>query len=87
MPKPSSTSSYWRDNLIVVSILLSIWFLVGYVCSIFAIEQLNQIHVGQIGLGFWIAQQGSIFVFILLVVAYAFWMDRLDRKHGVGEDQ
>lgn len=87
MANPQNTNSYWRDNLIVVCFLLSIWFLVGYGFSIFLIEPLNQFKVGKLGLGFWIAQQGSIFVFVLLVLAYAIWMDRMDRKHQVGDDQ
>jgi len=76
---------YWRDNIRIVAILLLIWFGVAYVCSIFFIEQLNEIQLGNVGLGFWIAQQGSIFVFVLLVLAYALLMDHLDRKYGVGK--
>lgn len=87
MAEPKRPSSYWNENLVVVSILLLIWFVVGFGCSIFLIEPLNQFKVGQLGLGFWIAQQGSIFVFVLLVLIYAVWMDRVDRKHGVGDDQ
>lgn len=81
----SNRSGYWRSNLVACSVLLSVWFIAGYVCSIFFIEPLNTIKFGQVGLGFWISQQGSIFIFVLLVLIYAFWMDRLDRKHGVEE--
>ena len=90
-PHPTQSSSeknfrgYWRSNLRAVLVLLSIWFFVGFVCSIFFIEPLNTIKIGQVGLGFWFAQQGSIFVFVLLVLAYALWMDRLDRKYNAGE--
>jgi len=87
MSKPDRASSYWRDNLTIVSILLVVWFLVAFVAGIFMIEYLNQISIGKIGLGFWIAQQGSIFVFVLIVLAYALLMDRMDRKHQVGDDQ
>ena len=66
-------------------VLLTIWAIVGYGCSIFLIEPLNKIRIGEIGLGFWFAQQGSIFTFVLLVLVYAIWMDRLDRRHDVGE--
>ena len=76
---------YWRDNIRVVSFLLLIWFAVAYGCSIFCIELLNHIQIGNVGLGFWFAQQGSIFVFVILVLVYALWMDRLDRKYDVGE--
>lgn len=85
-PDSSDASRYWRDNLRVVTILMSIWFIVGYGCSIFGIEWLNQFKIGQLGLGFWTAQQGSILVFVVLVMVYAVWMDRIDRKHGVEEN-
>ena len=81
----SNHGSYWKSNLVAVATLLTIWFGVGYVCSIFFIDWMNTIKIGNVGLGFWFSQQGSIFVFVLLVLAYALWMDRLDRKHGVGE--
>lgn len=89
MSKPGKKDlhQYWKDNLRIVAVLLFIWFVVGYCCSIFFIEQLNQVKVGQIGLGFWFAQQGSIFVFISLVLVYALWMDRLDRKYDVGDSK
>ena len=76
---------YWKANIRAVVTLLIIWFVVAYGCSILFIEQLNQIQIGNVGLGFWFAQQGSIFVFVALVLVYALWMDRLDRKYGVGE--
>lgn len=78
---------YWKSNVRIVIILLSVWFIVGFGCSIFFIEQMNQIKIGNVGLGFWFAQQGSIFCFVLLVLAYAIWMDWLDRKHGVEESE
>ena len=81
----SNAASYWKDNVRLVAILLSIWFVVGYGCSIFFIEAMNTIRIGNVGLGFWFAQQGSIFFFVLLVLAYALGMDILDRKHKVGE--
>ena len=82
--KPNS-SSYWRTNIAIVSLLLLIWFVVGYGMGILFIEELNQIKFGKLGLGFWTAQQGAIFVFILLVLVYAVSMDWVDRKHGVSE--
>ena len=81
----SDPVQYWKANVKVVVILLSVWFVVGYCCSIFFIEQLNAIRIGNVGLGFWFAQQGSIFFFVLLVLVYAIWMDALDRKFKVGE--
>lgn len=77
--------NYWRANIRTVIVLLGIWFVVGFVCSILFIEPLNSFKIGKLGLGFWFAQQGSIFVFVLLVLTYAIRMDRLDRKYDVGE--
>ncbi len=78
--------SYWHDNLRVVALLMLVWLAAGFGCGIFGIGWLDQFRVGQVGLGFWIAQQGSIFVFVLIVLVYALWMDRIDRKHGLGGD-
>lgn len=85
MSEKPDLKQYWRENIRIVVILLTIWFVVGYCCSILFIEQLNLITIGSIGLGFWFAQQGSIFVFVILVLVYALWMDRLDRKYNVGD--
>ncbi len=66
--------------------LLSIWFVVSYLLGIVFVEPLNHFHLGGFPLGFWFAQQGSIFVFIVLTLVYAFVMDRVDRRHGVAND-
>jgi putative solute:sodium symporter small subunit len=76
---------YWRANIRLITILLTIWAAVSYGCSILFVEQLNQFKVGELPMGFWFAQQGSIYVFVLLVFIYAWVMDRLDRKYGVAE--
>lgn len=85
MTKPKDLNKYWRDNIRIVLVLLAIWFVVGFGISILFIEQMNQIRIGNLGLGFWFAQQGSIYVFVFLVLIYAVWMDRVDRKYDVGE--
>lgn len=85
LPNEEKRSSYWAANLFVVSVLLSIWFLTAFVGSIFSIEWLNEFKIGQVGFGFWLAQQGSIFVFVLLVLIYALWMDRIDKRFGSGK--
>lgn len=85
MKKPKDMRPYWHANLRIVAVLLAIWFGVGYCGSIFFIESLNTIKIGNLGLGFWLAQQGSIFVFVVLVLVYALWMDRLDRRFDVGD--
>ncbi len=74
---------YWRANLRIVAILLSVWFGVSFGLGILLVEPLNQIHVAGFPLGFWFSQQGSIYVFIVLILVYARWMDRIDREHGV----
>jgi putative solute:sodium symporter small subunit len=76
---------YWRSNLRIVAVLMAIWFVVAFCISIFFIQPLNSFSIGKLGLGFWFAQQGSIFVFVVLVLAYALLMDRLDRKYDVNE--
>ncbi len=73
---------YWRANLRIVAILLSVWFGVSFGLGILLVEPLNQIHVAGFPLGFWFSQQGSIYVFIVLILVYARWMDRIDREHG-----
>ncbi len=74
---------YWRANLRIVTILLSVWFGVSFGRGILLVEPLNNIHVAGFPLGFWFSQQGSIYVFIVLILVYARWMDRIDREHGV----
>ncbi len=82
---PQDRRGYWTANLRVISILLTIWAVVSYGCGILFIEQLNEYTIGQVPLGFWFAQQGSIYVFVVLILVYAWRMDRLDRKYGVEE--
>ncbi len=77
--------NYWRANLRLIAVLLSIWAVVSYGCSILFIEQLNKITIGKLPLGFWFAQQGSIYVFVVLILIYAWQMDKADRKFGVNE--
>jgi len=77
---------YWQRNLKYLIILLSIWFSVSYLLGIVFVDQLNQIRIGGFKLGFWIAQQGSIYVFVILIFVYVFLMNRLDREFDVDED-
>jgi putative solute:sodium symporter small subunit len=76
---------YWRENLRYLLILLSIWFLVSYGCGILFVEQLNNYRIGGSKLGFWFAQQGSIYVFVVLIFVYVWLMNRLDKKYGLDE--
>lgn len=77
--------TYWRTQIRRTLILLGVWFVVGYVMSIFLAEPLNAFTVGGIPFGFWMAQQGSIFVFISLILIYAVTAGQLDREAGVEE--
>ena len=76
---------YWRKNIKIVLTLLSLWFLVSYVFSIFIVDLLNSISIGGAKLGFWFAQQGSIYVFVLLIYIYVRYMNKLDREYDVHE--
>jgi len=77
--------AYWKENLRYLTILLSIWFVVSYVFGIFLVDQLNTIRIGGFKLGFWFAQQGSMYVFVVLIFVYVKWMNKLDKKYGVDE--
>tara|TARA_A100000171_G_C2137783_1_gene151782 strand:- start:5099 stop:5368 length:270 start_codon:yes stop_codon:yes gene_type:complete len=77
---------YWRTNLTYLAILLSIWFIVSYGCGIILVDYLNQFRIGQAKLGFWFAQQGSIYTFVILIAVYVVLMNKLDRKFGFRED-
>ena len=81
-----SKRTYWQDNLRLVSFCLVIWFLVSFGCGILFRDWLDQIEVGGFRLGFWFAQQGSIYVFVALIFFYARRMAVIDRSHGVEED-
>ncbi len=77
--------AYWKENLGYLAILLSIWFLVSYVFGILLVEQLNTFKLGGFKLGFWFAQQGSMYVFVILIFVYVRLMNKLDKKYGVDE--
>ncbi len=78
--------SYWQDNLRLVGLCLAIWFLVSFGFGILLLDVLNRIEIGGFQLGFWFAQQGSIYVFVALIFFYAWRMSALDKRHGVDED-
>ena len=83
---PSDRRHYWRTNLRYLGILLAIWFLVSYGFGILLVDQLDTIRVGGFRLGFWFAQQGSIYVFVVLIFVYVRLMNRLDKRYDVDED-
>ena len=77
--------AYWRRNLSLMIRLLVIWFVVSYGCGILLVDWLNQFRIGGYKLGFWFAQQGSIYVFVVLIFYYARKMAALDREFGEDE--
>lgn len=78
-----AASTYWRQNLKAVAILLSIWAIVSYGCGILFADWLNQFTLpfSHFPLGFWFAQQGSMYVFVILILIYVRWMTHLDRNY------
>ena len=82
---PRDPKGYWKANLKLISGLLFVWAFVSYGCGILWVETLNQYSIGSLPLGFWFAQQGSIYVFVVLIFVYAISMDRLDKSYGVEE--
>ena len=72
---------YWKKNIRYITILLSLWFILSFGCGILFVEQLNTIHIGGFKLGFWFAQQGSIFGFVVIIFTYIYLMNKLDQTH------
>lgn len=81
----SKLQKYWIENLKILGVLLLIWFVVSYGCGILFAPQLNTIKIGGFPLGFWFAQQGSIYIFVILIFVYVALMNRLDKKFDVDE--
>lgn len=86
MSDQKGRQAYWRATLKLVAWCLGIWFVVSYLFGIILVDQLNTISLGGYKLGFWFAQQGSIFVFVVLIFFYAYRMNKLDRQFDVDED-
>jgi len=87
-PTPSE-AEYWKRNVRLVLTLLAVWFVVSYGAGILFVDQLDRFQIPGTGfpLGFWFAQQGSIYVFVILIFVYVWRMNRMDREFGVGEDE
>jgi putative solute:sodium symporter small subunit len=81
-----TAEQYWKANIRLVSILLVIWFICSYLFGIILVEPLNSIKIGGLGLGFWFAQNGSIYTFLVLIYVYAKRMNALDVEFDVHED-
>ena len=82
----NKTEEYWKANLKIVSSLLVIWFLASFGFGILFADLLDQIRIGGFKLGFWFAQQGSIYIFVILIFVYVYLMKKLDKKISQDED-
>ena len=84
--QPSRAAEYWRRNLRLMALLLAIWFLVSFGAGILFVDVLDRFHLFGFPLGFFMAQQGAIYVFVALIFVYAWRMNRLERELDVHED-
>ncbi|WP_298320431.1 DUF4212 domain-containing protein [uncultured Aquimarina sp.] len=84
--KQKKAKAYWKENVKYLFILLAIWFAVSYGAGILLKDALNNIRLGGFRLGFWFAQQGSIYVFVILIFVYVRLMNKLDKKYGYDKD-
>lgn len=85
MTDQSSANAYWKANIRIIQISLAVWFICSFGIGIILRPALSGIMVGGADLGFWMAQNGSIYVFIVLIFVYTAVMNRLDREYGVEE--
>lgn len=85
MNEQQRRTAYWKANLKLVGLCLSIWFVVSFLFGIILVDPLNAIRLGGYKLGFWFAQQGSIYVFVVLIFFYAWRMNKLDKKFDLDE--
>ncbi|MCH7650368.1 MAG: DUF4212 domain-containing protein [Nitrospinae bacterium] len=83
----AKAQAYWRENIRTVLLLLAIWFVVSYGMGILFVDALDQFRFLGFRLGFWMAQQGSILCFVILIFTYVYKMNKLDHKYGVDEDK
>lgn len=86
MTQDTQRQAYWKANLRLVAFCLAIWFVVSYLFGIILVDQLNAISLGGYRLGFWFAQQGSMYVFVVLIFFYASRMRKIDKQFNVDED-
>ncbi len=85
MDQNENRKQYWRRNLRYLGVLLAVWFAVSFGFGILLVDELDTIRIGGFKLGFWFAQQGAIYVFVVLIFVYVFLMNRLDKKFNVDE--
>lgn len=78
--------AYWKDNISLVLKLLAVWFVVSFGCGILFVDVLNSIQFFGFKLGFWFAQQGAIYTFVILIFVYVYKMNEIDKRYGVDEE-
>tara|TARA_R110000796_G_scaffold252631_1_gene389254 strand:- start:140944 stop:141204 length:261 start_codon:yes stop_codon:yes gene_type:complete len=83
--KQKKATAYWKENVKYLLLLLFIWFLVSYGAGILFKDALDKVQIGGFKLGFWFAQQGSIYVFVILIFIYVRLMNKLDKKYGYND--
>ena len=81
----ADNKNYWKENISLIIKCLTIWFIVSYGCSIIFVEVLNNIRLGGYKLGFWFAQQGSIYTFVILIFYYVYEIDKIDKRYGIAD--
>ena len=81
----TNARSYWKANLKIVGTLLCIWFFISFVCGILIVDFLDNFRIGGFKLGFWMAQQGSIYGFVILIFVYIRQMDKLDQQYSLDQ--
>lgn len=77
----AALARYWRTNITIMAVLLTVWAVAGLGCGVLFADKLNAFHLGGYPLGFWFAQQGAIIVFVLIILTYCILLNRLDKKH------
>ncbi|GLS26371.1 DUF4212 domain-containing protein [Marinibactrum halimedae] len=86
MSDKTQHNKYWQENLKIIVPLMVVWFVVSFGCGIIFVDELNNIRLGGYKLGFWFAQQGSIYCFVLLIYIYTKQMAKLDKKYSLDDD-
>ena len=86
MSQTKNSKLYWKKNIRYLLILLTLWFSVSFGAGIILKDVLDAVHIGGFPLGFWFAQQGSIYVFVVLIFVYVRLMNKLDAQYGFDED-
>lgn len=79
--------AYWRANIKVLVVLLSTWAFVSFGCGVLFSDWLDQFHIGGFPLGFWFTQQGTMICFVAIIFIYHIWMKKIERAHGVDDDE